>query len=229
DGKIVISEKSTTSFTIEYDETWPASYDEGKTVHGAGEEINPELIPEKVWDETAIIHIATMPPKQQERFKEEAMRRGIITSLDTYTGYIKKHKREVLDLIEDIDILWPNKEEAFLLTEIKDPIKSSAFLKENFHLKIVCVKQEGEGACICYDNKIKKVDAFKTKIQDPTGAGDCTSGGFLPIFIRTKDPLRSLVYGMAVASRKIQNFGADSLLKIKRKEIESLVNTRFNP
>ena len=222
-GIIINSKKPTTRFVIEYDNTWHAKYDEEKTVHGAGEEIKPDLIPEEIWRRIEIIHIATMPPEQQKKFKEEAIKRGIITSIDTYTGYINKEKKKVLDLIKDIDIVWPNKEEAFLLTEIRDPIKAAKFIKENFNSKIICVKREGEGTCIAYDDKIKEIDAFKTEIRDPTGAGDCTSGGFLPIFMRTRDPIKSVLYGMAVAAIKIRNFGADSLLKIEKNEIEKLL------
>jgi sugar/nucleoside kinase (ribokinase family) len=224
-GVVIRSKRPTTRFTIEYNDTWHARYDEEKTIHGAGEEITPDLIPEEIWKKIDVIHIATMPPEQQKKFKEEAMKRGIITSIDTYTGYINKDKAKVLDLIKDVDIIWPNKEEAFLLTGIRDSERAAIFLKENFNSKIVCVKREGEGVCIAYEDKIKKINAFKTEVRDPTGAGDCTSGGFLPIFIKTREPIKSILYGMGVAAIKIRNFGADSLLKIEKNEIEKLVKS----
>jgi sugar/nucleoside kinase (ribokinase family) len=93
----------------------------------------------------------------------------------------------------------------------------------------VAVKRGREGSLV-WDRKGARsiaVPALSVTAVDPTGAGDCWSGGFLAGLVETGDPVRAAHFGSVAAARAVSHFGADGALPVdhaaRRAELTSLL------
>jgi ribokinase len=75
--------------------------------------------------------------------------------------------------------------------------------------QIVVIKRGALGQ-IVYDslqNKRYEIPAYASRLEDPSGAGDTFSGGFLAGYQKTADPFMAALYGSVSASLKIEGTG----------------------
>ena len=63
--------------------------------------------------------------------------------------------------------------------------------------------------------RIASIDAI-----DTTGAGDTYSGGFLAMYVRSRDPLKAGLSGTVSASFAIEDFGLTHMFGIDREQAE---------
>ena len=67
------------------------------------------------------------------------------------------------------------------------------------------------------------------KVVDPTGAGDTFAGGFMGYLASTDDTSfenmkRALVYGSALASFSVQEFGTAKIREVTSSELDGRIN-----
>ena len=119
---------------------------------------------------------------------------------------VERHKKQFLDLVKKIDIVFANEQEIMSLIGTKslnDVISFSANLKNN-----IVITRGNEGHLIL-NNEVHECPAKKNlKIVDLTGAGDLFAAGYLHGIINNMGIKKSLLYGTEMSSKVIQQFGA---------------------
>jgi sugar/nucleoside kinase (ribokinase family) len=111
---------------------------------------------------------------------ESARARGIPVSVDpASTGFISDFGVErMLAAVGGADVLFPNADEARLLTGLSDPAGAAAALSRRVPLTVVTLG--AEGALIAESGTVTaRVPPVPAEAVDTTGAGDAFTGAFL--------------------------------------------------
>jgi len=92
----------------------------------------------------------------------------------------------------------------------------------------------GEEGSLVYDRKndlFYKLPAFKTRVVDPTGAGDVYGMSLAIRYYETGDALEAAIFATAAASLSVETFGPNSIAgrKTVEKRAKVLEKTPFKP
>lgn len=108
-----------------------------------------------------------------------AKQSNTLLSLDPSYWYSREFHQDNPKLISEMDIVFPNQEEARLLTGYNDPAEASKKLLE-LGPRIVIIKLGAEGSYVASTSENYYLPAtIDTEVIDSTGAGDAFCGGFL--------------------------------------------------
>ncbi len=141
---------------------------------------------------------------------EKAKQSKTLLSLDPSYWYSREFHQENPSLISEMDIVFPNREEARLLTGYSDPSKASNKLLE-MGPRIVIIKLGAEGSYVASSNESHYLPAAKdTKVIDSTGAGDAFCGGFLFGQVIGLSIEESAIIGNFTSSNIISHIGGHS-------------------
>jgi sugar/nucleoside kinase (ribokinase family) len=137
-------------------------------------------------------------------------------------GYdqLKFNEKKLKRILNKIDILILNKEEASRLTSISQEKEKEIFSKigKMTKNKIVIITKGAQGASISDGKFLYKVPASPAKLIDSTGAGDAFGSGFVcGIMKREKDIVFAAQIASANSSSVIKEFGAKKGLLPKNK------------
>lgn len=123
--------------------------------------------------------------------------------------------KELKPILEKIDILLLNQEEASLLTKIPYQKEKEVFRKLDGLIPGIAIMTKGrEGAIVSDGNYLWEAKPPLVSVIEKTGAGDALGSGFLVGFIQKKDISFALQFGIANAVSCIQKIGAkEGLLK----------------
>ena len=108
----------------------------------------------------------------------ETLPANVRVSFDPGILYIRKGIAQLESIIKKSYVMMPNSIELELLTGEKDPKKGAAFLLKK-GVKIVAVKMGADGCYVTNGKEEHRVEPFKVKVVDTTGAGDAFCAGFL--------------------------------------------------
>ena len=137
---------------------------------------------------------------------------------DTMNLWIDMCPDKVEEVLAISNIFLLNHEEAFQFTGVNN-IPDAACQLRNAGPKAVIIKMGEKGAYLSFKDKALYVPVFPVdRVVDPTGAGDSFAGGFMGYLANADDPdfVEAVVYGSAIASFVVENFGPDSLLNVTR-------------
>jgi cytidine kinase len=156
---------------------------------------------------------------------------------DTMDLWISTARPELEKLLNQVDGLVLNYDEAELYTGRKNPVTAARQMLNDHRngrrgLKFVVVKKGEHGAIIVHRDAIAALPAYPAeKVIDPTGAGDTFAGGMMGYLAATvqKRKLRNptdfallqtaIAHGTVVASFNIESFTLSRLLKLKKPEL----------
>lgn len=111
---------------------------------------------------------------------------------------------------QDAEIIFPNADEARLLTGQTDPDRQIAALLDIFPR--VVLKRGGEGAIYAARGMDTiALPAEAVKIVDTTGAGDAFLAGFLAADLRGETPAGAMAAAIAAGARAVSRLGAQPL------------------
>lgn len=196
---------------IKYDENLEAHY--LKDLDEDDEVIEFKNLPIKSY-----VHVCVISNiKNQIDIVEYFKNKGSFVSTGTYLVKVKKDRESVLKLLNLSDLLFLNKEEAISLSQRENFDDVIQFFKET--KKMVVITLGKDGAIYINGDDFYKINAYKTEVIDPTGAGETFAGGFLASYILYKDPILSLNYGVVLSSFVIEDFGLKRIINIKKEEI----------
>ncbi len=199
------------NFHIKYDENLNAHYLKDL-------EESDEIIDYKTLPITPYVHVCVISSiRNQMEIIEYFKNKRSFVSTGTYLIKVKSDRENVLKMLLNSDLFFLNKEEAISLS-LKDNFCDAIEFFKNCQ-KMVVITLGKDGAIFIEKEKIFKVNAYKTEVNDPTGAGETFAGGFLSSYILYKDPILSLKYGATLSSFVIEDFGINKLLKIKKEDI----------
>jgi sugar/nucleoside kinase (ribokinase family) len=118
-----------------------------------------------------------------------------------------------------VDVLTINDEEARQLSGEYSLIKASRIIRA-MGPKYLIIKKGEHGALLFHEDQVFFAPAMLLEdVFDPTGAGDTFAGGFIGYLASTDDisfenMKRAIIYGSAMASFCVEQFGTDNILNI---------------
>ena len=124
-----------------------------------------------------------------------------------------------------VDVLTINDEEARQLSGEYSLITAAEKIQAMGPTYLIIKKGE-HGALLFHGKDMFYAPALPLpKVTDPTGAGDTFAGGFMGYLARTDDTSfenmkRAVIYGSALASFTVQEFGTDRIKSVTNEELE---------
>jgi len=130
-------------------------------------------------------------PELFRRAKED----GLTTSFDPGWDPSDKWEDDILNVLPFVDILFPNRQEAMMISKQGTIEKALGKLSE--HVPTVVITKGSEGAICRTHGQTIGCNAFPVNPVDTTGAGDSFNTGFLYQWLNGEDCEKCLIYGSA--------------------------------
>jgi sugar/nucleoside kinase (ribokinase family) len=147
---------------------------------------------------------------------------------DTMNYWIQGKKEALLELLSRVDVLMVNDGEARELSGDWNIHRAGRWILARGPSRVV-IKQGEYGALLIEPSRTFYVPAFPLEtVFDPTGAGDAFAGGFMAYLARTssldEDNIRrAMVYGAAMGSYAVEQFGIRGFERISLPDVEARV------
>lgn len=142
-----------------------------------------------------------------------------IVAADTMRLWIETERPSLTSLLERLDLLFLNYEEALLLADTDNTL-SAARRIQDMGPETVIVKKGEHGAISVHGDEIQTVPGFPLEQErDPTGAGDTFAAGVMSIVRReseiTPDVLRTgMILGTIWGSFNVEHFGPEGMISL---------------
>ncbi|MCB0650630.1 MAG: bifunctional hydroxymethylpyrimidine kinase/phosphomethylpyrimidine kinase [Saprospiraceae bacterium] len=187
------------------------------------------VLPES-YKEVDYLMLGNMPPALQLRVIEQLKNRPKLIVLDTMNFWLDTALDELKKVLQHVDVLTINDEEARQLSGKFSLVKAAASIHK-MGPKVIVVKKGEHGALLFQNSNVFFAPALPlAEIFDPTGAGDTFAGGFIGYLASTEDlsfenMKRAVIYGSAMASFCVEKFSITRLKEINDDQItERMVN-----
>jgi sugar/nucleoside kinase (ribokinase family) len=147
---------------------------------------------------------------------------------DTMNYWIQGKRPALLDLLARVDVLMVNDSEARELSGDWNIHRAGRWILARGPQRVV-IKQGEYGALLIEPSRTFYVPAYPLEtVFDPTGAGDAFAGGFMAYLARTgslaEDNIRrAMVYGAAMGSYAVEQFGIRGFESIELTDVERRV------
>ncbi len=147
---------------------------------------------------------------------------------DTMNYWIQGKKAALMELLGRVDVLMVNDSEARELSGDWNIHRAGRWILRQGPRRVV-IKQGEYGALLIEPRRTFYVPAFPLEsVFDPTGAGDAFAGGFMAHLARTGDLSednirRAMVYGAAMGSYAVEQFGIRGFERITLSDVEERV------
>ena len=201
---------------------------------GVFENFKPKIDKEHI--NTPIVFLGNIHPDLQMDVINQ-MNEDCLIITDTMNLWIDISLNSLFNVISKTDILLLNNEEAEQLTGESNLSKAGEILISKGP-KTVVIKKGANGSMVCGEIEIDNIPVFPgIDVFDPTGAGDSFAGGFCGyLAINGRDNIiDAIIYGSAVASYTVSQFGVNGLkninidnIKDRAKTISSLLAEKNN-
>jgi sugar/nucleoside kinase (ribokinase family) len=196
--------------------------------------------------ETRLGVFADFQPKLPDTFRsarflflgniDPELQLGVLTQIrepkmvacDTMNYWIQGKKPALLDLLSRVDVLMVNDSEARELSGDWNIHRAGKWILNHGPSRVV-IKQGEHGALLISADKTFYVPAYPLEtVFDPTGAGDAFAGGFMAYLARTgnvsdESLRRAMVYGAAMGSYAVEQFGIRGFDGLTIADVESRV------
>jgi len=189
----------------------------------------PPKVPEAFRDSEFVFLANTAPALQRELL--EQIEKPVFVAADTMNCWIQDHLGDLKTLLERIDCLIINEDEARMLADEHNLIRAAREILE-MGTDLVIIKKGESGSIMCNaDGEIFVLPAFPaSEVIDPTGAGDSFAGGFMGYLAQSGrtdfETLKTAVaYGTVTASFTIADFSLNGLTGTDRVEIDNRIET----
>ncbi|MCB0705404.1 MAG: sugar kinase [Saprospiraceae bacterium] len=170
------------------------------------------------------VMLGNLTPSVQQEVLDQLTARPRLIVLDTMNFWMDTALDSLLDVIKQIDVLVINDEEARQLSGEYSLVKASKKIIE-MGPKYLVIKKGEHGALLFYGDNIFFAPALPlADVFDPTGAGDTFAGGFIGYLSETGDlsfenMKRAVIFGSAMASFCVEQFGIERLKGLSRIDI----------
>ena len=178
------------------------------------EKFKPSINSEFSYSE--IILLGNLHPSVQKAVINQSKNPNKFLIMDTMNFWMENALEELISVVEQVNLLVINDEEALQLTSEKNIFKAAYKILEMGPMGVIIKKGEHGSVYVDESNKYI-VPAFPLKsIVDPTGAGDSYAGGiagYLSIKknIGFEEIKNAMLYGTLTASFCVEKFGVEGL------------------
>jgi cytidine kinase len=188
---------------------------------------NPPKVPATFRDSRFVFLANTHPKLQRELLVQVDKPRFV--AADTMDHWIKEHPADLQALLEQIDCLVINEDEARLLARESNLIRAAAKVLD-MGVSVALIKKGASGSLMCSrKGGLFLAPAYPAaQVVDPTGAGDSFAGGFMG-YLAAADKIdfrtlkTAVAYGTVVASFTIADFSLKGLAGVTREAIDQRV------
>ena len=185
------------------------------------QDFNPKL--PAGWAESDYVFLANIDPGLQLGVLEQAKKPKFV-ACDTMNLWIDIKRPELVKLLERVDMLLLNDEEARQLSGQAN-LPAAARAIRAMGPGSVVIKRGDAGALLFHEGGVFAAPAFPIEdVVDPTGAGDSFAGGFMgwlaregnttPMTIRT-----SMIMGSVLASFSVEDFSLDRFRRLDLSQV----------
>lgn len=173
-----------------------------------------------------VVVLGNLSPMDQKAVISQISNKDALVILDTMNFWMDNNLDELLSVLSDVNVITINEEEARQLTGEYSLIKAA---KKIFTMgpENVIIKKGEHGALLFSKGNMFFAPAIPLEsVFDPTGAGDTFAGGFAGYLTQSKDfsfenMKRAIIYGSAIASFSVEEFGPERLFKLDKHQLES--------
>ena len=188
------------------------------------EKFNPIINSE--FSSSEIILLGNLHPFVQNTVINQCSNPNRFIILDTMNFWMDNALNELKDVVEKVDLIIINDEEAQQLTNESNIINAGNKILKMGPKKVIIKK--GEHGSIYLDSFHKYIlPAFPVdSLVDPTGAGDSYAGGIAG-FLSTKQEIgfneikEAMIFGTLTASFCVENFGVEGLRNLDYEKLVS--------
>lgn len=179
---------------------------------------NP-IVPDAFKDASVVV-LGNLAPANQANVISQLTSPKALIILDTMNFWMDNALNELLEVIKRVDVITINDEEARQLTGENSLVVAARKIYE-MGPQFVVIKKGEHGALLFNEDKVFSAPALPLEtVFDPTGAGDTFAGGFSGYLTKTNDfsfenMKRALIYGSAMASFCVEEFGPERLLNLE--------------
>jgi sugar/nucleoside kinase (ribokinase family) len=172
--------------------------------------------------------LGNLTPQVQMRVLDQLTRRPKLVVLDTMNFWMDTALDDLLKVLQKVDVLTINDEEARQLSGEHSLLKAAKII-HGMGPKYLIIKKGEHGALLFHAGKVFFAPALPLlDVADPTGAGDTFAGGFVGWLAKTDDisfdnMKRAIIYGSAMASFCVEQFSIERLKGLTPAMIEHRV------
>jgi len=181
---------------------------------GVNDLVEPREIKWEYVSQTKFLHLSSFVGEKSFRTQKKllsSLPEGVKISLDPGSLYAQKGLAVIEPLIRNSYVFMPNILELEQLTGEEDYRKGADHMI-SMGVKVVAVKLGAKGCYVTDGQEKLRVEPFKVKAVDTTGAGDAFCAGFLYGLIHEKSLYECGQIGNFVASRCVLAMGARASL-----------------
>ena len=185
-------------------------------------DFNP-IVPEKYKD-ADVVMLGNLHPMVQLSVIKQMSKRPKLIVLDTMNFWMDSALEDLLEVINHIDVLTINDEEARQLTGEYSLVNAAKKI-HTMGPKYVVIKKGEHGALLFNDENIFFAPALPlAEVFDPTGAGDTFAGGFAGYLAATDnisfDNMKNaVIHGSNLASFSVEQFGTARMENLERADV----------
>ena len=185
----------------------------------------PPKVPTEFMDSRFVFLANTHPKLQLELLSQ--VKRPKFVAADTMDHWIKDNLQDLRALLQRIDCLVINEDEARLLAGQPNLVVAATQILD-MGVQVALIKKGASGSLLCSrKGGLFLLPAYPaTQVIDPTGAGDSFAGGFMGHLAATgRTDFRTLrtavAYGTVVASFTIADFSLKGLTSADRAAMDA--------
>jgi sugar/nucleoside kinase (ribokinase family) len=185
-------------------------------------DFNPK-VPEHFKD-ADVVMLGNLHPIVQTGVLNQMTQKPKLVVLDTMNFWMDCALPELLDVINRVDVITINDEEARQLSGEYSLVKAAAKI-HTMGPKYVVIKKGEHGALIFHNEHIFFAPALPlADVYDPTGAGDTFAGGFAGFITQQGDisfdtMKTAIIQGSNLASFCVEKFGTERMLSLTKEEV----------
>jgi sugar/nucleoside kinase (ribokinase family) len=183
------------------------------------------IIP-KTWQQPDYVMLGNLSPQVQMTTLDRLTRKPKLVVLDTMNFWMDIALDDLKAVLKKVDVLTINDEEARQLSGVYSLVKAARVIRAMGPNTLIIKKGEHGALLFGGNDEIFFCPALPLEdVFDPTGAGDTFAGGFVGYLAsvgRTdfEAMKMAIVYGSAMASFCVEQFGTTKLASITREELD---------
>ena len=185
-------------------------------------DFNP-VVPERFRD-CDFLMLGNLHPDVQMAVIDQIPNRPKLVVLDTMNFWMDNTPEQLRKVIEKIDVITINDEEARQLSGEYSLLRAAEKIHD-MGPQYVVIKKGEHGALLFNNGDVFFAPALPLEeVFDPTGAGDSFAGGFIGYLASTHDisfenMKRAVIYGSNFASFCVEKFGVERMLSLQPEEV----------
>jgi sugar/nucleoside kinase (ribokinase family) len=185
------------------------------------------IIPESYQD-CEFLMLGNLTPTVQQTVINRLRIRPKLIVMDTMNFWMDIAMNDLLKTISMVDVLTINDAEARQLSGEYSLVKAAKKILA-MGPKYLIIKKGEHGALLFHEDKIFSAPALPlADVFDPTGAGDTFAGGFIGYLakvgtINFNNMKNAIIYGSALASFCVEQFGIERLENLNDDEVKARV------